>query len=1396
MKKIIIIVFFYLMVVAIHAQDVIPLKLYRNTARTDNFTTISLGDEEEAKKNGYSYIGIEGYIFSPEYGRTLDKNLVKPLNVYWSEARNDFFTTSIDKSDSNVGRAGYKFVETVGYIYRERQDDTKLLKLYWNAQKDDNFTIASAGSEKEAEAASYSFVENLGYVLINNESISSHSKQAQTDGSKQKGVAASGLNKEKKKKKSFMEWLDGVNAAADKFSAKIDKFDKAVEKILGIEGSSSSENKSANNSVQEKNNKNTGQASKQQDAATNKKQASKSAVTTPEVPASVTLENLKKMPEVKFTANNPCAPNNQAQSGLPWDPTRMEKVKLTSGVEPIIPDKLPDINQLSKFNYNAAVSVAFEGMRLIYGPMPDDEAKKFEQTWTPLFDYPTTEIIDYLNKLNPLISQFLAVRESYMRSLSATQMIMLDAATAIEWDDRQAFESALSEANLHKSALLSLDAAMKELANRIQTLGNPPNPNDAKCEANRRYKKFFGVSDPEGCWAGFEHNIFLSDGGEGIFSESGKKLYGKVFEPYYIYLFKTTSNGKERLFSIQLAYDVNLGSSNLRGNIKSGFFTPHRTREKLYGKTSFSENWLEAPDKLAYFIQKFELPDIPHFDQTSDDQINTWLQITYDNERFPGSDPATSNSFKKMFLIKKLAPQFYETAVEWTKTKKWDQYQYNEDDKIEFLPDDLLIDFHNEMMGGSSKGREGSGLKSSEKTANAKASPNKTTDQQQEDEAESIKESFALHNEIAESLKDRLKKEMDERNALNAALSKAKTEKEKKEISGRLQDYSLRIIHIQSDIQSELDLAASYRTGEIVHTRTVFDDYARDKMINDMKVDAARRDATKQIADRIERQIRLLPEEQQEKARELAVNTIDGKTLASGDVEKARALAASFGKQIEGYAMHDQAVAEEAAAEAELKEAGAQAVIIAAGSITVGLGSSALVNAYGAEAAATIYGTKALGAVYGGVTGYLSGGPKAGAMQAASFWSPVTGSVASFVNGYYEAGQKKGATTSSQIWEGAKSAGTDYIVGKVFEIGVGVVAKSSAAVLGSESRLFKPLVKSPSQRSKEVLDMMRTSRVKLEAEDAVKSFKNLDDQLRTLQLNKVANSAKIQSLKKEMNQLAASMNADYHAKWIFKYKADPKLRNSFDNLVQENYKTLMPKMTAKLQQKGYDMSDISYKQFRNASSGGTSSMDLDLAPISKTTGGEPPYFLKNGKRVSAQEFMTDAQQAMNAEYAEMFGIGALQSEMNLTTSAHAEAFSTTQLLNHDVDFSQIAPEDIASIGKVLDVKVTTISNNPRYSETTKLQSKCREAYKEIDNMLLKKLRQDLSKAKPGSTQSKQIEADIRYWEDIGANMKKIGTNTNDPSEIIKINREIQNLTGGKDATQVVNDLINTFGFKK
>ena len=115
-----------------------------------------------------------------------------------------------------------------------------------------------------------------------------------------------------------------------------------------------------------------------------------------------------------------------------------------------------------------------------------------------------------------------------------------------------------------------------------------------------------------------------------------------------------------------------------------------------------------------------------------------------------------------------------------------------------------------------------------------------------------------------------------------------------------------------------------------------------------------------------------------------------------------------------------------------------------------------------------------------------------------------------------------------------------------------------------------------------------------------------------------------------------------------------------------------------------------------------------------------------------------------------------------------------------------------SINKVLDVKTNAINNNVRLTETSKLQANCREYSKEMENMLLPKLKQNLQTLKPGSEKYKQVQENIATMTEMTKKFKQIGSHTGDPSEILAIERQIYMDTGGKSVSEVMNDVKNGF----
>ena len=1106
------------------------------------------------------------------------------------------------------------------------------------------------------------------------------------------------------------------------------------------------------------------------------------------------------VPSGPFNADDPFDKVNNRTAGTPWEQVSAPPVELPEGVKAVIPEPLPDIDKISAIDYNTAVSTAFESLRLIYGDMSEQEAGQFLEMWAPLFDYPTQEIIDYLNKLNPLLSQFIVARETYMNSVENLQLLALDANEAVEWEDKEAFKSAMFQARLYGGTAKQLEAAMVEIANRIQALGNPPNPLQARAEARRRYNRAFPSKE-----------IYLGETWMGTRPDPTHSLpqLGPLTEVMMRYLLKVKVNGEDRWFVLELkeegipeeSEDDPHGLSNLR--VEQMYFSDKGNLMPDFKSDGTFQTYYPKPPAMAITMLTINLMRQYESSYVNDEDRKDpqFAQMKQEYHELAGH---YGNRVTRGGI-------FFKTALLWAMENKWSQYEWKDDGVVphaliedfeEAIRKQAVIEVENsknvpklKIFGGGRKSREEAGEAAPDSNVQVPMNQDDAKKQYIRDslarEEQSKQESIRFHEENIRIIENNIRRDEESRRAAMSRLYAAKSAGEKESIQREIEDYDRRLMYQRSDIQSERDNINGLRTGQFVHTRSEFDNYAFNKVIVDAKVEAERYNRTKKAAAILDKQINDLPEDQRDAMRDRADKLFyeDG-ALASGDFEKVRKLAGLVENQRLANELKVQAEAQEEVAWADIKEAGANAVIMACGSVTVGLAGEALAGAYGTTAAATIWGTRAVGAVYGGMTGYLSGGPGKAASSAAGFFHPVTGAIASFIEGATAEGTE-GMSVYERLWEGTKAAGKDYLVGKAFEIGATAFAKSAAAILPDGIVNFNL---TGSLTSKQKLDVLRTQRERLEAEDAVKAFTKMNDEYIHLRAEAASGknvpAATLDEMRKNINQMAASMNSDYHAKWFMKYKATPMQRAHFDQAVQANYREMYPKMTQRLQDMKYDMSDIEFKQFRNSSSSGSSSMDLDLAPVSKSTGKEPVFF-KDGKKTTAAEFMRDAQETMNTVYREQHHISAKASEMNLTTSAHPEAYKTAELLKKDVDYSKLKPEEIASIGDVLEVKVNTIEGNIRMTETTKLQAKCREATKEVENMLIPKLKQELKNA-TNVKDAERIAADIEYWQAMDRRLSSIGKETSDPHAIHRLNNEMRRATGGKDAVQVVNDLINAF----
>jgi hypothetical protein len=144
-----------------------------------------------------------------------------------------------------------------------------------------------------------------------------------------------------------------------------------------------------------------------------------------------------------------------------------------------------DFSTMTSAQYTGAVSMAMEGMRLIYGEMSPDDEKSFQKEWLPLFEYPCKEVVDYLNLLNPLISKFLAIRETLGSEIENYNASVLVITIAAGENDTIQIAETMSEMEITVSSINTLQQQMQGVTDEIVRLGNPP---DAVALAEGRRK--------------------------------------------------------------------------------------------------------------------------------------------------------------------------------------------------------------------------------------------------------------------------------------------------------------------------------------------------------------------------------------------------------------------------------------------------------------------------------------------------------------------------------------------------------------------------------------------------------------------------------------------------------------------------------------------------------------------------------------------------------------------------------------------------------------------------------------------------------------------------------------------------------------------------------------------
>jgi len=1121
------------------------------------------------------------------------------------------------------------------------------------------------------------------------------------------------------------------------------------------------------------------------------------------------------LPQLDYDFHDPCASTGAED---PWNPNSVSEPRSSTGGTTLAP--FSEMVDLAKGQYNGIVSTAMEGMRLLYGSLTDKEAAHFEATWAAMFDHPSAENQAYLQKLVPLLGQYLGSREAYFRCLAGMRSLHYELILAVAADSEAGYRAVMESAVDLNREIQSLLKGLSNLVAQIEAIGAPLNPADEKCQAQSRYRRSFPkkaqypLRGLEGEWVGYVE----SD----AHSPYQRRVPVHYFFRYHLDKNPFVEEPMESLWGAALAYigrpsaailhwtqemvdnqDGDLIEFDYENEGKTYTLHLERVNDELpaayEGLSSEEVSRLEKLEKRMrenwYQKNKIQMSVAVPSDTDNDGIIREVDMPSEDESVEAEPTPGPSVTFEgeiahyndmNLYREKELELGLELTEINRVRENLMDYLKHREvfhlacvewmdNPPEESYDGDARVKQFRELMN-----RIEARLKPSEPIAadRADAAAIEAARQKElENQArqQGIQDSIAFHDSMVQLLKRQLQRERQ-------ALSEEKDGKRRDQLA-------FRVIQIQSNIQAEQDLADSYRTGQVIHRRSAFDEFANRRFIQGIKQRVARVDAVRRIKRGIERQIDLLPEDRQADLRKKARDILDPQCQASGDVGKARRLAVAVNNQVQGYWEHEAAMQESIVQDLNETEFYFQTTLMVCGGFVTSLGSAAMVATYGEAAAVTVLSPYVIGGVYGAGTGYIVGGPREGIKQSVAGVHPYGAFAAEFVDTWLKESENPNSDFQTKLWNATKNAGIGLVMAKTVEFSANTIVKGGIHFFGKDSRLFQPVFSTgQSPGGKLMVEASKMQQAVDDAQQYMGLFKQKQLEFMKLKSSLPAGSPKLAQLDQELGQMAASINSSFHGKWLMKYKAHPSVRRFYQSKVQQSYDDMMPDMVQLLRQRGYDMDGVQFKPIRNASSQGSSSMDLDLALVER-----PGMVLrKNGKAVSLDVFQADAQQAMNVAYHNQTGYSAVRSELNLTTSQHDESFSNLNLLKDEVDFSKIPAEDIAQIGEVVQVKIDKVTNDPVLSQIAKTQSRCRESSKEIKNMLLKKLKQNLDAAPPGSSQSQQLEADVRYWEDMLKRFDEMGSQESNPYRLIELEREIRTETGGKGSQEVIQDLKKMF----
>ncbi len=876
-----------------------------------------------------------------------------------------------------------------------------------------------------------------------------------------------------------------------------------------------------------------------------------------------------------------------------WAASKSAPLAVTAKGQPIrVPAHL-EFNKMSPAVYASAVSTAKEAMRLVQGPLSPDAERAFDAKWAPYFDYPSSEVIDYFNKLNPLLARLLDARAGFNTAVQALQKELAAAGAAASEKDRQTAATAMSAAGAHKAAMDGYQRTMADVAAAIAALGPVPNPFEVRA---RHAKAFFGaieaaqapdlpVTRGSAYWV--QSNLSVEKvpfvGGPGdvrTLSSVEGLTSGSAQLP----------DGGGRTGSVKWSIPPKL--IRVDGDNGAGAFQTSLSAECGQVKPS-----MLAASQLFGSCASVEIV------------LRSLRNVRLSAEATPEKP---SGTFSGKFAVQTEVGNTIAFDVEVVTPGGGAIYHYAYEIRTLTPAQVAALQASADRAGATASGQPDA-VAAGTRGAQSASATQSAADR-------SRREAIAFQKEMSAYFEQ-------QRARAAADLARATDPAVKKELTVQLLAYD-------ANRAAADDNAAYLDTGQWQRTRTLYDAYNLTIMDRNTREEAARAREPEAIENSTMRQVDLMPPELRAQVRATWDSQVTGAVIMNRDTATMRRAAAQVAQQVRAYWDGVSGKEGDKADVMNVLTIGAQATEVVAGIALIGVAGAAAAGA-GLTGAALWTAETLTGAAYGGATGYVEGGPEEATKRQLQ-WAGLLGYAASEALDAWG----KGGDAGDMLKEGGKA----LLIGKAAEIGLKWAASGLKWAAGSWMK--------PGPTGREAAELAEFERGLAAGKQAVARAEKAEWDLAQA-LSKGAKQAEVDRLAREAERHAAALNADWYAKFQLKLKGPSIAGQAFEKRVEQVYDSVMPDFVKELQRRGYDVSKLQFKPMRNPSSAGTVSMDLDLALVEAPG----LTIVKNGTPVSRGRFQQDAQAVWNKVYQAKTGQNATRSLTNITNNVHQEAFT-------------------------------------------------------------------------------------------------------------------------------------------